>query len=596
MNVGAASLFDLPAWAQNYNPRMPVPTAPALRSALNLRDYQFADVDGVEAAVETGHKGIVYRAATGLGKSVFIAELAKRRRQYGRVMVTVDVGSLAADLAQTISHHTGDSVGILTGPIKEGLHRRIVISTVQSLYATYDGDRRYEMTFDPSEFYTLLVDECESSIADEFSGVVRHFRQNPNLVLVGASATPFRSDGRGMAELYDYAADEPGVLNRDILWGRDEGWLVPVRQGFLRVSVDFSTLKLRRGADGEKDYSEADVADIINNESSLIELAQGIHRVSNGEPGIVICPNSTNIADSLAGHLEAIDRGCASSVHGKQGSRADDIIASFKRGDFPLLVSVNKLYKGFDADRVKHVFMARRTKSRRIYEQVMGRSTRPLVGIRNQLGDANDAAERRAIIEGSDKPYAVMWDLVGLNDSATDIVSVIDILGTPDTRVRERAKKNMAAEGEDGQDILEAERKAKRELADEHRRAKEEEEKEKRRRIQVKADVEWQISNGKPVKSGGLATFNEGRLAGRTLRWLRSQKVPEKIIAARSSEQNKKLASNLTARHKRGLCSYAQAALLKKYGYPKETLRAMSRNEASTAIDTIARNGWKKVA
>lgn len=466
-----------------------------------LRDYQVEDVDAVMAAWEAGKRGVVVRQATGLGKAVCIAELAARMSARGRVMVVVDVGSLAKDLYRTILKHTGLAPGSLTGDFKSHQHNApIVVATIQTLYAGGDGDE-WHRDFDPLAFSCIICDEGEASIADKYSGVIRYFLEgNPDLKACALSATPFRTDGKGMANLYDHAEDEPGPLNRDILWSVMEGWLVKPRQGFVHCALDFSTLKLRKNADGEKDFTDDDIAALMmdQDEQQWRQMAEGIHKAADGKQAIVMCPNSVEVAKVVAYHLcgAADDSGAAHPVYGAQGEKADEVMDSFKRGEFQYLVSVKKLEKGFDYDAVRYMFLLRKTKSRRLYEQFLGRGTRPLMGIRAALNAEPDPEKRRAIIANSAKPWCCLFDLVGVHPDAKDL-GVIDILGTKvSAAVRERAKRNMLAApgpGSGAADAIDVGQEARKAQGELRREAEDKAERQKRRLVQVGATVEVEI-------------------------------------------------------------------------------------------------------
>ena len=494
MQLGIADIIDTPT---RIEPRRRT-------SPYTPRAYQTEDVDAVFDAWADGKRGVMCRQATGLGKSVFLAMIAARARQWGRVLVLVDVTNLSADLCQTITAHTGKPVGVLTGKYKEGwASRDIVVGTVQTFYSGRAGQENYRQ-FDPAEFGCVCVDEAEGSIAEKYSSVVRWFLQNPALKLVGCTATPFRGDGRGMIELYDHAEKEQGVLNRDILWSVMEGWLVKPKQAFCRCELDFSTLKLRKNSDGDRDYSEADIAKLLEqqDEAQWLELAKSIHGVAKGEPSIVICPNSVEVAKTVAHYLDgAADADhIARAIYGKQGDEAQELIDAYKAGAFPYAVSVNKLYKGFDADHVKYCFMLRKTRSRRLYEQAMGRTVRPLAAIRDALNSAESAEERRNIILASDKPSCCMVDLVGVAAEAKDL-GVIDILGEylPDETRRRTMKKMLDHKDEDELDVGELAREARDELKAEaleaQRRADEEAARRRRRLIQVDGKLHIEYSD-----------------------------------------------------------------------------------------------------
>jgi superfamily II DNA or RNA helicase len=554
------------------------------------RDYQREDVLACLQAWCGGARGVIFKEATGLGKSVIVAELARRLSLLGRVLVVVDVGILADDLLRTVERHTGRTAGVLTGDLKDRWRSaQIVVATVQTLYA---GGREHETyrLLNPRDFAAVLVDECETSIAERYQGCVRHFLDgNPQLVAAGLSATPRRGDGQGMGKLYDYARQEPGALNRTILWGRDNGWLVHVRQAFVRVSIDFSTLKLRKDDEGEKDYAEADLLRLFDSEQKLIELAKGIHGVAEERPAIVICPNSIEFAKALAHHLDACRRGCAEAVHGKQGRRCDDLLVAYKRGDYPYVVSVNKLYKGFDADRVRMVFMCRKTRSARLYEQALGRGTRPLVEIRPALDSEPDPQARRAIIAASDKPAMVMVDMVGINPSAKDM-GVIDILaGDLSADARQRAKRKLIKAGGE-QETEQAGREAEKEIAREH----EEAERRKRRRLEVQAQVQVEYSDDLRASAGGQAKAGVKGIPEGMRDFLIRNKVRAEDVNRMSLRVAAKLFNDIKARRKARLCSYGQAQVLRRAGYDKSELHSMTFDAASSEIERVKANGWRR--
>ena len=507
-------------------PRVVV-TPTGYKSPFALRDYQAEDVQATLDAWDSGKRGVLNCWATGIGKSIYFAELSRRVTE-GRVMVVVDTTKLAQDLYRTIIKHHGKTPGMLTGDLKSGWdNRRVVVATIQSLYAGKAGNETYRL-IDPTEFSAFLIDETESALADQFGATVQYFMDgNPALKIAGASATPYRSDGREMGELFDHAAPKDprgghqiGTLNRNLKWGVMEGWLVKPRQGFLTCSVDFSTLKIRKQADGERDWSDKDITNLLmnQNEQQMREMAEGIVKLAKDRCSIVVCPNNVEMAKMIAGHVcgAAGDNNAAQAIYGSQGEHGRDLIEAHKRGEFQFAVSVRMLEKGYDNDRVVYAFMLRKTRSRRLYEQIMGRTTRPLVGIRQALQDAPDAEARRKIIEASDKPFSAMVDLVGVHPDAKDM-GVIDIIGNylPEAMRRRTMELMMRKDREAPEpgtfedddrggtlDVGEMAREAKAQLAEEKKR---EEERERKRRslVQVgssKIDVRWDGENGAMIR------------------------------------------------------------------------------------------------
>lgn len=531
------------------------------------------------------------------GKAVELAAIAQHYSATGRVLILVDVTKLVRQLADTVKWFTGTSPGIEMADERANngafLHEpdRIIVATVQTMYSGPEGRERYR-NFPAGEFSAVLLDECELFLAPAARGVVEYFRtENPAIRIYGCTATPMRTDGVAMANLFNHVA-----FDRDILWGIDQGWLVPARQAFVRVSLDFSTLKVRKSDDGEKDYSETEIAQRINNEQTLIELAKGITHVAGERRSIVVCPDVAT-AKAVAHYLDAERTGCARCIYGElEDTEKDTIFDAHQQGEFQFLSSVMMLTKGYDDPKIGAVFNCRKTKSKRLYSQILGRGTRPLRGLLNDLDDDGlivRTTDRKAAISYSEKPDMLMVNMVGVEDSVRDI-TLIDILGTPSSEfVRERAvKKMLKAEGEvDPQEVLRATESEEKRSQERKREARERRE---RAKLQIEAKVDVEYTNDLRASGGTGSSFQLSNIPPRTLQTLQRAKVPDKLINQMTVEQAKGLAGQIIYRYKSGLCTYKQAELLKRAGYSKTELHTMTRDAASASIEAVKANGWRR--
>jgi len=527
-----------------------------------LRDFQAIDTDEVCRLWAAGNRRVLCVHATGLGKSLMGAELAIRKPPGTRALIVVDSTDLTRDLYDTVYKHTGRKPGILTGGYKEGWRDNdILIATKQCLCSS--EAYRY---IDWSEFDRVIVDECESGLANEYLLMLSHILEHPHINLCGMTATPLPAGKRKITDLFSHAATEPGPLYRDLQWAYLNGWLVKPMQGALRCSMDFASLKIRKRKDGEVDYSDKDIAALMmqQDEREWLELAGGIYQIAKGHTAIVVCPNSTVVADKLSYYIEghawdAGERGVAYSIHRSLGrKRSADLMNRYKAGEFPIAVSVRMFEKGFDYDRVNMVIMVRRTKSLRLYTQIAGRGTRPLVGIRRALSEEPDANKRMEIIANSEKPSCVIVDCVGIKDEAKNILGVIDILGRgihDDTKERvrrmmlDRIRKQQEQEDQpeiEPMDVGNQARQAQREIREEW-----EVEREKRAAISVTVQVQYEVDNPrarKPRKSTSkMSTPTEAASA--------KQRgfIEYKGVSLSGIEISKKQASRMIGQLKKGM-------------------------------------------
>lgn len=570
---------------------------------MTLRPYQSEDVESILTAHQS-HRCVLGRAATGLGKACELAFVAQHYAGLGRVMVLVDVGKLVLQLAATISKVVGIAPGIEMGD--EAARDsgflvewdRIIVGTVQSQYSGDVGKERFRK-FNPNDFSALLLDECELFLAPKAREVVAWYMQNPNLKVYGCTATPMRTDGTAMANLFEHVA-----FDRDIIWGIRSGYLVPVKQAFVRVSLDFSTLKLRKNDEGEADYSDAELAEKINNEQTLIELAKGIIHVAGDRKSIIVAPDVES-AKAISHYLEGQGRtGCAKVIYGElPDDEKDKLFEQHKAGDFQFLSSVMMLTKGYDDPSIRAVFNCRKTKSKRLYQQILGRGTRPHFSIVEAINAAISDDERRGIIATSMKPDCLMVNMVGVAESTRDM-TVLDILGNvDDPDVMDRAKE-IVAENEDmtadeaislAEDEIAVDRSIEQMRAEAaaHEVDAIDEQRAMRRLVEVQANVEVEYSD--ELRGGGDDMFGPSIIPDGQMRIFRMAKIDDKELNKLSPEQKGKLAQAIMAwKHSSSGATFKQGRTLQKYGYSRDEAAGMSFDDARAAIDEIADNGWKR--
>ena len=244
------------------------------------------------------------------------------------------------------------------------------------------------------------------------------------------------------------------------------------------------------------------------------------------------------------------------------------------------------LTEGFDDPGVEVVIMGRPTKSRSLYSQMVGRSTRPLPGV---VDGPETAEERRAAIAASTKPSCLVVDFVG-NAGKHKLVTTADILGgkVSEAALELAAKRTLKAGGpvnmtealDKAEEDLKQQREERR-LAEAARRAQ----LVATARFTMQAVDPFDVLHLDPVKSRGWDNCRQLTEKQRSL--LAKQGInPDNVTFT----QGKQLISEICRRWDGKLCSFKQAKVLRKYGYGTDVTFA----EASATIDALARNGWRK--
>ena len=311
-----------------------------------------------------------------------------------------------------------------------------------------------------------------NSTAETYRIVMAWYLKNPALRILMVTATPKRSDKIGLHNVCDSVAYE-----MEMRTAIKEGWLVPIRQQFKTVEgLDLSKVKTRNGdlADGER--QQAFLGETDEDEERLLHaIAYPTIQAAKGRRTIVFAAGQEH-AEKLTAAFNAYDGTEAEFViDSTDRAERPKIIQRFRDGITNVLVNCMVFTEGFDVPDAAVCANARPTKSKSLYQQMIGRVTRPQKGI---VDGPETAQERREAIAASDKPHCLVLDFTG-DSGSHKLVSVADILAGDDVEPIDLDAALIAAE-ESGEpvDIEELIEKAK--AAREAKEAREEEERQKR--------------------------------------------------------------------------------------------------------------------
>lgn len=553
---------------------------------MQLRDYQQTAVDSTIDLLTQGHRSLLGVAATGMGKTVIFAHVAKRVHQLTgkRVKVLAHREELIFQAADKITQFAGLKCDIEMADmlaIERGLHGKadVVVSTIQ----TQNAGRTARMErFDPEEFGLLIVDEAHHAVAASYRKVIDYYRQNDQLGVFGVTATPDRKDESALGQVFDEVAFDFGIE-----YGVEHGWLVPITQRMVHVEgLDFSSIRTTAG-----DLNGADLAQVLEYEETLHSMVTPTVELVGDRRALVFCATVAQ-AERFAEIVNRHRPGVAQWISGKTDKdRRRRIFRNFSRGSTQYLVNVGVATEGFDDPGVEVVVMARPTKSRALYCQMVGRGTRPLPGTVDMPGIWSDATIRTKAIAGSAKPKVEIIDFHG-NAGRHRLISTADILGgNYDDQVVQRAKaKQESGEEEDTKQALDA---AQAELFAEQQAEKDRLEAEERaQREQIVARAKYQTSTVDPFNVFNLKPWREkpadqGKPITPKMRGLLERAGIES--RGLTFVQARQLCNEVIRRWKGKLCSYQDAQKLQQLGLPsnvgrKEAKRMLAEHEAGRPV------------
>lgn len=519
---------------------------------------------------------------TGCGKTIVFCEVAKRKMP-GRTMILAHRQELVYQARKKIIEVTGLTCEVEMGELKAvekgGLFSKanVVVSTIQTHTAGGDGGGRMGK-FDPSEFSLLVVDEAHHAISPSYRRVIDYFCTNPELKVLGVTATPDRADEEALGQVFGSVA-----FDYEILDAINDGWLVPITQQFVSINgLDWANVRTLAG-----DLNQSDLSRVMEAEKNLHGVAGPSIEIIGGKRAIVFAA-SVSHASSMSEIFNRHKGGMSAWVCGATpfDERAR-ILTDFQRGKIQVVCNCNVLTEGFDDPGVEVIVMARPTKSRALYAQMVGRSTRPLPGV---VDGPVTTMGRRFAIANSQKKSCVIIDFVG-NSGKHKLINTAHILGG---NVSEEAVESAVAHARKaGRPVQMAQQLQQEEIwqkeAEERRIAEEA----RRARIVPKASYviasidPFDILEIKPVKSRG---WDKGKVFSekQSAMLQRNGVDPNRINYSAGRQLIKEIGKRIDAK----LCSVGQMKILKKHGIDT----GVKFEHAGRIIDAIAKNGWRRPA
>ena len=324
---------------------------------IELRDYQQEAIDNLKKMREDGKTIALLYHATGVGKTITAATDAKAVG--GRTLFLVNALKLASQAKETFAKVWPEAtLGEYTGSQKD-MTQTVIFATVQSISKDLEK-------FSPTDFDYLIVDECHHAAANTYQKIFTYF--HPKFIL-GLTATPERSDGEDMLELFQNVAHK-----MDLKTAVERGVLVPIRCIRVKTNIDLTDVRIN----GIK-YNSQDLESklFIPERNQLI--VDTYLKYINGKKTVIFCASVDHAAE-IAKLLR--DSGVkAEAVSGRDRVEArEKILKDYETGSTNVLCACDLLNEGWDSPHTTVLFMARPTMSKTIYLQQLGRGTRRCPG------------------------------------------------------------------------------------------------------------------------------------------------------------------------------------------------------------------------
>lgn len=353
---------------------------------ISLRDYQASDTSRIRDAYARGIRRVLYVLPTGGGKTVVFCHIADGAAKKGtRTGILVHRQELLRQSSKALEFNSVAHGMIAPGYSHSNDH--IQIASVQTLA------RRLKNTL-PFKF--LVVDEAHHSTAGSWQKI---FDAHPEVMVLGVTATPERTDGTGLGEVFQEMIVGPSIGEL-----MDDGYLCRAKVFAPPTQFNLDGIKFRGG-----DYAREELADRLDRPVIIGDAVEHYQRLCKGQPAIGFCASIDH-----AEHCAEQFRQAGLRFRSLDGTMSDDYreesIRFLAEGKIDGIMSCDLISEGTDIPVATVGIMQRPTNSTGLHMQQIGRLLRPVYAKGFNMATREG---RLASIAASSKPHAIILDHVG---------------------------------------------------------------------------------------------------------------------------------------------------------------------------------------
>ena len=302
---------------------------------MKLRSYQQDLFNKVTAKFAEGHRRVLVESPCGSGKTVLMAYMSQAAQAAGKTVWVILPRQEIMD--QTYATFERCGVGL------ENIHIGMTMTTANHIDELPTPD-------------LILYDECHISVANTYWRISDAF---PNAWIVGATASPCRTDNRPLGDLYTTIVN--GVSVR---WLIENHHLAPYKYYSVPVVTD-----------DEADNKSVHYEDVLMKPSVYGSVIDSYRKYADGIQTVVYCTSVKHSKETA----EKFNEAGIKALH-LDGTVPPELrreaIQDFRDGKIKVLCNCDLISMGFDMPDIGCVILLRPTNSTALHVQQSGRALR----------------------------------------------------------------------------------------------------------------------------------------------------------------------------------------------------------------------------
>lgn len=319
---------------------------------MKLRPYQEELINKTRESLRR-HGRVLMQAPTGAGKTAITVFMMGRAAEQGkRSMFLVHQNELLAQTSRSLWQQKLEHGMIASGKRISKLPAQV--ASVQTLVNRLDKYPEPDL---------IIIDECHRSAAKTYQKVLDAY---PSALVIGLTATPQRTDGKGLDSTYNDLVVGPSV--RQLI---DAGYLCDYEIFAPPNTIDLSEVKTKMG-----DYDRKQLAEQVDKPTITGDAVATYKKHAMGKRAAVMCINIKHAEHVMESYRAAGVP--AEMLEGKMTNKEREaVLDRLRSGETLVVTAVNLLIEGLDVPSIEVVQWLRPTKSLIIYMQGNGRGFRP---------------------------------------------------------------------------------------------------------------------------------------------------------------------------------------------------------------------------
>jgi superfamily II DNA or RNA helicase len=322
---------------------------------MQLRPYQVQLIDQAREALKKDRR-VLLVAPTGAGKTAITVYMMRQAAARGlRSCFIVHQNELLMQTSRALWAQKLEHGVIASGKSRSGVPTQV--ASVQTLI-----NRLSE--YDP--WNLIIIDEAHRSAARTYKEVCAAY---PKAKVIGLTATPQRTDGKGLADMFDSMVQGPTIPQLI-----EAGYLCDYEIYAPMVDFDISAVKSVAG-----DYAKGDLEIAMDKPKITGDAVQHYATLANGKRCVVMCvtvKHAQHVAEQY--RAAGIPAECMDGT--MSTAQRDQLLGDFKSGKTKIITAVQLMIEGVDVPGIEVVQWLRPTQSVIVWMQGNGRGFRPYEG------------------------------------------------------------------------------------------------------------------------------------------------------------------------------------------------------------------------